>query len=388
MSEPNSVMDSHFQLGMNAISLLSPLTGIGQYTYNLILELQKTLTRAPLLFYGLNWSNELRSTPLPRINLIKKAAKKFIPRPHVLSYFLQKRRFLAGIKHKQPTLYHEPNYVTYPFTGPTVITIHDLSHVRYPETHPIERVRHLNRHMTRSINHARIILVDSDFVKREVIDYFGVPANKIVVATLGVAAHFSPATSETCRLSLQKYHLQYGKYILSVSTLEPRKNLASILQAYELLPNYIRQQYPLVIVGMQGWHTHDLMQKFDKLIQKQQVILTGFVSEQDLPFLYSGATVFLYPSLYEGFGLPPLEAMACGVPVIASNSSSFPEVVGDAGILVGALDVADWAHQIQLLIEDENLKKHYKQLGPERAKIFSWEQCARQTLQAYQLAMQ
>jgi alpha-1,3-rhamnosyl/mannosyltransferase len=179
------------------------------------------------------------------------------------------------------------------------------------------------------------------------------------------------------------FGLQAGQYILSVGTLEPRKNLTTAIKAYARLPETIRQDMPFVIAGMKGWRTDGLDKEVAALIEKGQIRRLGYVPDEALPALYSGARAFVYPSLYEGFGLPPLEAMACGTPVIVSNRSSLPEVVGDAGLKVEALDVDGLAGAMNQVIEDDVLRASLRQRGMERAKGFSWRRCAEETLAVY-----
>jgi glycosyltransferase involved in cell wall biosynthesis len=198
-----------------------------------------------------------------------------------------------------------------------------------------------------------------------------------------VAKEFRPIDADHCAPILQHYGLQFGHYILAVATLEPRKNLASLIGAFAQLPQALRRQYPLVIVGMRGWGENLVSPSLRQMVADSEVRLTGFVPQKDLPYLYSGARVFVYPSLYEGFGLPPLEAMACGVPVIVSNRASLPEVVGNAGILVEPMDDVDIAEQMRAVIEDNLLHRQLSASGRQRSLLFSWRKCAIETLAVY-----
>jgi alpha-1,3-rhamnosyl/mannosyltransferase len=182
---------------------------------------------------------------------------------------------------------------------------------------------------------------------------------------------------------LQEYKLQYGRYLLAVSTLEPRKNLSAVLAAFAQLPQKTRQQYPLVIVGMRGWGEGLVSAGLRQMIANGEVRLTGYVPQADLPILYAGARLFVYPSLYEGFGLPPLEAMACGVPVIVSDRASLPEVVGNAGIMVDPLDDRHLAQRMLELIEDDARHRSLSLAGRQRAQKFGWRHCAEQTMAVY-----
>jgi alpha-1,3-rhamnosyl/mannosyltransferase len=160
-----------------------------------------------------------------------------------------------------------------------------------------------------------------------------------------------------------------------------------VVNAFSRLPALLRKNFPLVLVGMKGLQANSLTKQILKMVQNHEVIIPGYVAQDDLPKIYSGGRLFVYPSIYEGFGLPPLEAMACGIPVLTSNSSSLPEVTGDAGILIDPQDVEGWSKWINALLEDNNMGEKYRQLGIQRAQLFSWERCAQQTLSAYERAL-
>ena len=370
------------RVAINAIAMLSPLTGIGQYAYNLVREMQD-LRLAPWLFYGASWSQELRAMTLPGMETAKTVFKRLMPKPYVVKRFLLQQTFSRGVKRHGVKLYHEPNFMSYRFDGPAVVTVHDLSWLRYPETHPADRVREMNRVMPRAMESAAHVLVDSDFVKREVMEHYGLPEGRITTTLLGVSTEFRPLTAEQCAAPLDRYRLQYGRYILAVATLEPRKNLSSLIAAFAQLPDTLRRRYPLVIAGMRGWGESMMSESLRNMIAKGEVKLVGYVAQADLPKLYAGARMFVYPSLYEGFGLPPLEAMACAVPVIASNRASLPEVVGNAGILSEALDDSRIAQHMRALIEDDALHAHLAKAGRLRARQFTWRKCAMETLAVY-----
>ncbi len=374
------------QIGINAFSLMSPLTGIGQYTYHLVQEFQ-LLKLAPWLFYGTAWSRQMRTSALPGIGAAKNLFKRFIPRPYVAMRYLLERRFAAGAKRHKLHLYHDPSFMAYRFDGPAVITVHDLAWIRYPETHPAERVRELNRLMPETVERAAQILVDSEFVRKEVINHYGISPEKVTTTLLGVSAEFKPQSAEQCAAVLQSYGLEYGQYILAVGTLEPRKNLSTVIAAFAQLPEALRRRFPLVIAGMNGWGDHGHSDYLEKLIARGAARLVGYVPQPLLPALYAGARMLVYPSLYEGFGLPPLEAMACGVPVIASNRASLPEVVGSAGILVEPLDDGQIATHMQRLCEDHRLHAELNAAGQERATRFTWRTCALETLAIYKKAI-
>ncbi len=370
-------------VGINAVPILSPLTGVGQYTYRLITELQQMLPHKPWLFYGTSWDSEIRTAPPPGARELNNAIKRLMPHPHLITRFLKQARFSSGATKHRISLYHEPAFLAYRFKGPSVVTVHDLSWVRHPETHPAERLREMNRFMPKVIEHATHIIVDSDFVRGEVINHYSVPHERVTTVLLGVGAEFRPYASAESSVVLAQFGLEHGKYQLAVGTLEPRKNLSTVIAAFERLPESIRQRFPLVIVGMNGWGMENFSKNFQHMIARGEVRLLGYVSQKELPALYSGARLFIYPSLYEGFGLPPLEAMACGVPVIASNRASLPEVVGDAGLLVEPMDDMVISMHMQSLIDDSTLHARLSKAGLDRASAFTWRKFAHETIAVY-----
>lgn len=375
------------QIGINGVALLSPLTGIGQYTFHLVRELQKLLRVKPWLFYGVGWRQEVRMTPLPGSGRVKDLIKYLVPNAYVVSRFLQQRKFSFGAQEHRIELYHEPNFLAYRFRGPTVVTVHDLSWIRHAEAHPKERVNIMNRIMPQVLKHTEHVLVDSDFVRREVIDYYGLSPSQITTVLLGVSPEFHPVSEDRCRDTLARHGLNYGGYLLAVGTLEPRKNLATAIAAYAQLPDAVRSRIPLVIVGMNGWGMDKFSPAVKRMIGRGEIRLTGYISQRELPALYSGARMFVYPSIYEGFGLPPLEAMACGIPVVVSNRASLPEVVGTAGILVEPMDDAAIMQHMRALVDDDVLHRKLSEAGLKQAQSFTWSRCANETLAVYQKVM-
>jgi len=268
-----------------------------------------------------------------------------------------------------------------------VITVHDLSWIRYPEVHTSKRVAAMNKYFEPGLRKAELILTDSEFVKQELIDVFGVASARIKPVLLGVDPSFRPRASTETQSVLNRYDLRHGNYFLVVGTLEPRKNLQLVLRAYMLLPPSLRKHYPLVLVGMKGWRTSALEQEMIPLIRAREILQMGYLSDEELKSMIAGALTLLYPSIYEGFGLPPLEAMACGVPVIVSNVSSLPEVVGDTGILINPHDPDPVAEAMQKMVDDKNLRHEFSQKALARSATFTWEKCVSETLGAYQLVL-
>jgi alpha-1,3-rhamnosyl/mannosyltransferase len=299
---------------------------------------------------------------------------------------LEQRRFDAGVHSRKHDLYHEPNYLALRFDGPTVITVHDLSWIRYPQTHPATRVRAMDRYFEPGLRRAALILTDSQFVKREVVEVFGIDPARIRPIPLGLDPVFRPLAPAETQPVLRRLDLVHGGYFLSVGTLEPRKNLKATIAAYAVLPDAVRSRHPLVIAGMKGWRTTAIERLLQPLVDSGQARMLGYLTREDLATVTAGALALVYPSVYEGFGLPPLEAMGCGVPPIASNVSSLPEVVGDGGIQVDPGDVDAIAKAMLLLASDERLRQSLAARALARAGEFTWERCVTQTAAAYRLA--
>ncbi len=337
----------------NATALLSPLTGVGNYARSLALALEATGEVELNYFYGAGWGKALRDAPVPQIVAGKQMVKRFVPNAYAVMRFLQQARFSAGVRRLRGAVYHEPNFLAFAFDGPTVTTAHDLSWLRYPETQPADRVRAMSERFPVALERSSHVITDAESVKRELVEAFGVAPERITAVPLAARAAFKPVSEEASVSTLAGYGLSCRRFLLCVGTLEPRKNLELAVRAYASLPPGTQDRFPLVIVGMRGWLTSKLDHLLAPLAESGRVRPIGYVDDTTLAVLYGSARMLVYPSLYEGFGLPPLEAMASGTPVIVSNVSSLPEVVGDAGIQVDPHDVEALREAIRVLSEDD-----------------------------------
>lgn len=375
--------DEPLRIGINGSALLSPLTGIGQYTKNLAEALVASGEVDLYLFYLSAWSREIRTEPLKRISKVKKFIKKVVPPPRVVSRYLQQFKFTHGARDRGLALYHEPNFLSHSFPDPTVITAHDLSWIRFPETHPAERVELMNRLFPRCIERADHVITDASFIRDEIIAEFGVSPDRITSVPLAARTIFRPRSKSECASVLSQTGLVYRRFILCVGTLEPRKNLELMIRAYAAMPDAFRQRFPLVLVGMKGWLTSPIEAVMQPLILSGQVRPLGFTTDGDLAALYASARVLVYPSLYEGFGLPPLEAMASGTPVIVSDRSTLPEVVGNAGIQIDPRDAIGLKDAVLRMSEDNVFWQLQIDASIARARQFSWARCAQETVAIY-----
>lgn len=282
-------------------------------------------------------------------------------------------------------LYHGTNFVHTPMTkGKSVITIHDLAFMKYPDATTHNIYKHHTRWIPYSVKRCDRIIADSHHTKRDIVEFLGVDEDRIDVIHLAAESRFKYV--EATDSIINKYQLP-AQYLLFVGTLEPRKNLSGLLQSYSLLKRNTTTQAKLVIVGAKGWKYDPIFELIKELKLQDDVIFTGFIADEDLPAIYSKATAFVMPSIYEGFGLPLLEAMQCGVPVIGSNVSAIPEIIGEHGMLIDPFDTEAWAASMHLLITDKQKHAYYKELALQRASQFTWEKTAAQTKKVYELVL-
>jgi glycosyltransferase involved in cell wall biosynthesis len=283
-------------------------------------------------------------------------------------------------------LYHEPNYIPLPYDGPTIATVHDLSVLLHPEWHPTDRVAHYTRHFEAGLKRCSHVLVPSRFTRRELIDNFGVAPDKATCVPLGIRSDLRPLAEEACRLVLERLGLPES-YLLHVGTIEPRKNLLILMRAYGDLPAPMRERCPLVLAGGWGWNVAAIADYYHGVARHQGVRHLGYVSDDDLPALYNSARALIFPSHYEGFGLPPLEMLACGGAVIASTAGAVVETVGRHVHLVETEDLAGWRAAMHRVITDNEWWHSLRRDGQEVARPYTWQRCADETFRVYSEVM-
>lgn len=285
-------------------------------------------------------------------------------------------------------LLHSPVNVQ-PFLLPCkgVVTVTDLSFMAFPESfRPSQRL--YQRFFTRmSVQRASHLIAISSSTARDLGKFFAVPATKISVIFPGVDIAYHPIRDISTLSDFRRRRNLPEKFILFVGTLEPRKNLLTLLKAYAKFKHQTKADHKLVLAGSPGWLYQPIFAAVEELGLRDDVLFPGFIPEDELPLWYNVANAFVYPSLYEGFGLPPLEAMACGTPVIVSNTSSLPEVVGDAALLVDPYSPDAWAAALSKVCNNGHLRDNLATRGPERAQTFSWTRMARETIQVYRAVL-
>lgn len=292
-------------------------------------------------------------------------------------------RFAGALRRHAYDLYHEPNNVPLPARVPTVVTLHDLSVLLYPQWHPAERVAYYERCFRDGLSRCAHILTDTEAVRREIIRHLGVAPERVTAAHLGVQPDLRPVAPEVVAARLRALKLP-ASYLLSVGTLEPRKNQLMLVRAYCRLPASVRERYPLLLVGGLGWNNGDLRACLDGEGKRAGVLHLGYVPDADLATIYSGARALLFPSFYEGFGFPPLEMQACGGAVVASTAAAVAEVcAGSPALLLDPHDADAWHDALLRVCKDDDFHASLCSGATTAAARFTWRRCAAETLAVY-----
>lgn len=369
------------RVAIDAIPLVAAKTGVGHYTDALAEWLARTHADhtyellSPFDFAFTTGKHDGLAAP-------ENLSKKFMP---VRSIF--RKWWLIGLPsllYISPVdVFHGTNYCVPVFAPcPTVVTIHDLSLLTQAVTHEDDNVKRGRRRLPIMARRATIIIAPSEWTRREIIEQLNVKPEKIRVVPEAAREKMRPVAPLEAQSVLERHGIRQP-YVLYTGTIEPRKNLLTLLRAYDELLRATEHRPQLVLCGGRGWLCDEVFELVAHLKIEEQVRFTGYVEDADLPALYSSAEVFVYPSLYEGFGLPPLEAMACGTPVITSNAASLPEVVGSAGLTVSPREVPALTSSLVNLLSDNAQREHFRRAGLERAAEFSWARAADETQAIY-----
>jgi alpha-1,3-rhamnosyl/mannosyltransferase len=367
-------------------SLSNKMTGIGRYTWELVQGLKASPEIDELLYFSRfrfvrdvvrPVSHNGKAPPARRGPLFRASRSIF----QLASPIVQAFQFCAF----SGWIYHSPNFYLPNFPGRRLATIHDLSILRFPEYHPNDRVVHLSKEIPKAIEKADLIITDSIYIRREILERFRASPSKIIAIPLSCDGNFRPRGSEESGPRVSIFGLEYGMYALFVGTIEPRKNLSNLIEAYGRLPEDLRSRYPLALVGHSGWKSGPIHEKIRRAEEEGWLRYLGYIDEDILPHLYSGARCFLLPSRYEGFGLPILEAMASGIPVLTSPDSAMEEVAGGAARYCAPDDLESMCRVIAALLSDEPLRNELIRISLQRAKEFSWEKTVAETIAAYRL---
>lgn len=364
---------------IDSITLLSPLTGIGRYTFEIANYFKNNSNVNVEYFYGYYSKNLLELSSGIEIKNLKSILIKnsFIKKTVRKLLFVSSRIFAPSYD-----LYWQPNFI--PNDGikakKIVTTVHDFSFILYRDFHPNERIEYFDKYFFKNIARSDMIITGSEYTKREILQKLHFGEDKIKVIYHGIDHNLFKIYKDI------KVDFELpSKFILSVGSLEPRKNLLGFLKAYNMLNKTLKEEYQLVLVGFKGWENHEIMNIINS--NKKYIHYLGFVSDDQLAKIYNLASLFIFPSFYEGFGLPPLEAMACGTPVVTSNLTSMPEVCADAAVYCDPHNIEDIKHKIELVLNDVSLQKSMIYKGLERAKEFTWERSANEHMKIFKKVM-
>jgi glycosyltransferase involved in cell wall biosynthesis len=368
------------RIGLDGLPLAGPKTGVGHYTFELACGLARA---APADQFELIAPEPILSSAGDTPHRLPANLRA----THVKSSWLRRKWWAVGLplhlKRVSFDLFHGTNYDV-PLWGrrPVVVTIHDLSLLLHPATHPEHLVRRARPRLPLMVRAAGMIITGTQSVKREIGEHLRVRPEKIAVTPYAPRRIFHPASPDQIIETKRRLKIE-DDFLLFVGTIEPRKNLITLIRALDEILRATSLAPQLVIAGNKGWLTDDLFAYIKSAHLEDRLRFTGYVSDDDLRALYSSCRVSVYPSLYEGFGLPPLEAMACGAPVIASRIPSIMETVGTAACLIAPTDFRALAESIIRLFECDGARRRLSSAGLERAAKFSWEETARLTLDVY-----
>ena len=373
---------------INGVAALRPKTGIGHYIDSLCEHFETTGRDHVELFPG-----ELARRCVRRLFRPKRAtsaggtpapwkatAVKWAQKAGSL-VFRKAFRSLAG--RMNADLYHEPNYIPWRCDLPTIATVHDLSVLLYPEWHPIERVKYFATHFFAGLDKCVHLVTDTECVRQEIIGKLGIAPSKISSVHLGIRPECRAMSAAEVQPLLKNLDLKPG-YLLHVGTIEPRKNLLRLMRAYVDLPSDLRESHPLILVGGWGWRNEQIRDYYESSARHAGVRKLGYVPDEDLPALYNGARALLFPSHYEGFGLPPLEMLACGGAVISSSAGSVAEILPRHYDLIHPEDTAGWRDRMRQVLTDDAYWQSLRQGSARHAARFNWNACANNTWQVYE----
>ncbi len=365
------------RVGIDARLVYYSQAGIGQYILHLVNGLAKVDTENE---YLLLQSRKDDTTILEQPNF--RRISLWTPSHHRLErYALNVELVRLGLD-----VLHSPDFI--PPHRPScrsVITVHDLAFLLYPHFLTKESARYYG-HIDQAVRWTDHIIAVSESTKRDTSQHLGVPEDKITVVYEAANPIFQPLDRDQAREQVRSRHGVDSRFILFVSTIEPRKNVPTLIRAMWQLQECYKEDVHLVLAGGRGWLFEDAFAIVEQLNMDSRVHFVGRVSSEDLLYLYNAAEMLAHPAFYEGFGLPPLEAMACGLPVVVSNVASLPEVVGDAGLLIDPHDVDELTVAMWRTLNDGELRQEMREKGLRQAEHFSWERAARETLAIYKLA--
>jgi glycosyltransferase involved in cell wall biosynthesis len=370
------------RIGLDGFPLLVPLTGVGHYTFE--------LARALALLAPSDQFELVAPGPFPSsiIEDIRLNCPDNLRAVNAEATSISRRRWWAVglplyLRKSSLDLFHGTNYeVPLWSKRRSLLTIHDLSILLHADTHKADLTRRARRRLPMMVRSAARIITATQCVRREICEHLHVKADRVMVTPYAPRSGFQAVPAAQANQTKQRLGIE-DEFILFVGTVEPRKNLLSLVRAFEQILRQTARRPQLVVAGAEGWLMDELFAFIKQSSIGDRLCLTGYLDDDDLRALYSSCTVFVYPSIYEGFGLPPLEAMACGAPVIASNIATFQETLGSAAQLVDPNDVEALAGSMVEILDDEDRRHELSRRGLEQIAKFSWKRTAELTLEVY-----
>lgn len=362
-----------------ATAALKQHAGIGRYARGLVSALAEHFPDFPLTLVA------TRDAPLPPTSWTLPCRRwPFTERQAVILWQRLRVPLPADWLIRGAAVFHSPDFVLPPLRRtPGVVTVHDLSFMVYPQYAVPGLEFYLRGAVPRSVKRAQLVLADSENTRRDLMRFWDTPPEKVVVLYPGLDPHFRPVSERKALARVRRRYRLPERFVLSVSRLEPRKNFPGLIRAFSRMKARTGLPHHLVIAGSKGWLYEPIFEAAAASPFRDCIHFPGFVADEDLPALYTLADAFAYPSFYEGFGFPPLEAMACGTPVIAADNSSLPEVVGQAGILLPAEEEDAWAEALAQVLQDEPLRERLIAAGFRQAARFTWARAAQELVEIY-----
>ena len=369
------------KIAIDIRTINKPRSGVGYYVTNLIHEFQKIDKENSYCLISNNGVYESEFKNQPNFENYNTWISN---ENHVVGDLWESLFLPRLLKRRGADVFHGPAFMIplRPAGLKTVVTIHDIVAFIKPETVPLKYALYMRMLIRMVVEKADKVITPSESTKKDLIERLGVPESKIDVVYEAVSPSFTPSNGATRPVDIRQRFGIRDKYMLFVGNLEPRKNLIRLLKAFEIAREKLGDTYQLVICGKKGWLYKDILHTYEA-VNKGDVILTNYVGDEDLINLYRSADMFVFPTLYEGFGLPVLEAMGCGAPVITSNISSLPEIAGEAAVLIDPLDVGQISDAMVKIAFSEDRRRELREKGLAQASRFSWTQTARRTLDVY-----
>ncbi len=371
-------------------------TGIGHYTRELLRELQHLAareqidvfprgllgraTRLAARFHRPSGPASQQTNASP--SWMRRCGRQMIGLARPVERMVVGKLFRWTCRPGHYDVYHEPNFLCHATDVPTVATLHDLSVILHPEWHPVDRAALFRKSFEKTLRQARHFFAISEAARQEIIRVLGIPPERITCTYMGVRNSLRPLPADEVAVTLAKLGLP-PRYLLCVGTIEPRKNILRLLRAYCSLPAVYREAWPLLLVGGWGWKTADVADYYWREAKHRGVRHIGYLAEEHLPPVYNGARALVFPSHYEGFGLPPVEMLACGGAVLASKAAAVAETVGRQAHLIDAEDDDGWRAALERVLLDDDWWRSLRRGAVESVRQFTWRRCAAQTLHVY-----